>query len=67
MGELGESCEKLAGIMKRLREPGGCPWDRKQTLYTLKKYLIEECYEVLEKIEYRDYDGLKEEFLLSYS
>ncbi len=61
MGELGESCEKLAAIMKKLREPGGCPWDRKQTLDTLKKYLIEECYEVLEKIETRDYDGLREE------
>ncbi len=61
MKTLGESCERLAEIMKRLREPGGCPWDRKQTLDTLKKYLIEECYEVLEKINEKDYEGLKEE------
>ncbi len=61
MSELGRSCEELANIMKKLREPGGCPWDRKQTIDTLKKYLIEECYEVLEKIEEKDYEGLKEE------
>ncbi len=38
-------------IMARLREPGGCPWDREQNLQSLKIYLIEECYEVLDAME----------------
>jgi len=40
--------------MGRLRAPGGCPWDREQTLESLKPYLIEEAYETLEAIEDRD-------------
>ena len=42
---------ELAGIMARLRAPGGCPWDREQTMTSLKPFLIEEAYEVLEAIE----------------
>lgn len=42
---------ELLAIMARLRGPAGCPWDREQTEQTLKKYLIEEAYEVLEAIE----------------
>ncbi|HEV2473878.1 MAG TPA: SAM-dependent methyltransferase [Chthonomonadales bacterium] len=41
----------LVGIMARLRGPGGCPWDREQNRSTLKPYLLEECYEVLEAID----------------
>ena len=52
---------ELLDIMARLRGPLGCPWDREQTEQTLKKYLIEEAYEVLEAIEERDPDKLKEE------
>ncbi|MCC6809163.1 MAG: nucleoside triphosphate pyrophosphohydrolase [Deltaproteobacteria bacterium] len=44
----------LAAIMERLRAPGGCPWDREQTLESLKPYVIEEAYEVLEAIEHGD-------------
>jgi MazG family protein len=43
--------QRLLDIMKRLREPGGCPWDREQTRTSLKPFLIEEAYEVLEAIE----------------
>jgi len=43
--------EHLLGIMAQLRGPGGCPWDREQTPTSLKPYLIEEAYEVLEAID----------------
>src|SRR5438445_157804 len=43
--------QRLLDIMKRLREPGGCPWDREQTPTSLKPFLLEEAYEVLEAIE----------------
>jgi MazG family protein len=43
--------ERLVDIMSRLRGPDGCPWDREQTRHTLKPYLLEEAYEVLEAIE----------------
>ncbi len=48
--------EKLVGVMARLRAPGGCPWDREQTHATLRTYLIEEAYEVLEALDDQD-DG----------
>lgn len=56
-GELGW----LAGIMRRLLGPGGCPWDREQTLDSLRPYLIEECYEVLDAIDAGDPDAHTEE------
>ena len=43
--------ERLLGIMRQLRGPGGCPWDREQTLDSLKSNLIEETYEVIDAIE----------------
>src|SRR5271157_4187909 len=46
--------EKLVGVMARLRAPGGCPWDREQTHESLRTYLIEEAYEVLEAMESGD-------------
>jgi len=48
---FGAAFERIVGIMARLRGPGGCPWDREQTLDTLKPYLIEEAYEVIEALE----------------
>jgi tetrapyrrole methylase family protein/MazG family protein len=51
----------LIYIMDKLREPGGCPWDREQTHESLKKYLVEESYEVIEAIEEQDYDKIIEE------
>jgi len=48
-------------IMARLRAPGGCPWDREQTFDTIKKYTLEEAYEVFDAIERRDFPHLAEE------
>jgi len=45
---------RLFRVMQKLRTPDGCAWDRKQTLQSLKPYLIEEAYEVLEAIEQND-------------
>lgn len=50
----GEWFEKLAAVQARLRAPDGCPWDREQTHATLRTYLIEEAYEVLEALESGD-------------
>jgi MazG family protein len=57
----GERFERLVGIMAKLRAPGGCPWDREQNFDTIKPYLIEETYEVLDAIDQRDWSGLAEE------
>jgi len=46
--------DRLVEIMRRLLAPGGCPWDREQSLETLKPYLIEEAYEVLEAMDSPD-------------
>jgi MazG family protein len=53
--------ERLLDIMRRLRGPSGCPWDREQTPTSLKPFLIEEAYEVLEAIEAGQPDALREE------
>src|SRR5574341_385827 len=53
--------ERLLDIMARLRGPDGCPWDREQTPTSLKPYLIEEAYEVLEAIETGDVRELEAE------
>lgn len=47
--------------MARLRAPGGCPWDREQTFDTIKRYTLEETYEVLEAIDNRDWQELPQE------
>ncbi len=54
----GERFEQAVSIMRRLREPGGCPWDREQTFDSIKPYTVEETYEVLEAIDNRDWDEL---------
>ena len=59
--EAGEKFEMLVQVMSRLRAPGGCPWDRKQSFDTLKSYLLEETYEVLDAIDARDWRGVAEE------
>src|SRR2546423_13064496 len=55
-GNPGAWFEKLVALQKRLRAPNGCPWDREQTHSTLRTYLIEESYEVLDALESGD-DG----------
>ncbi|MDD7985868.1 nucleoside triphosphate pyrophosphohydrolase [Lentisphaera marina] len=52
---------ELEKIMVQLRAPDGCPWDREQDHNTLKKYLIEECSEVLDAIDNKDPEELKDE------
>jgi tetrapyrrole methylase family protein / MazG family protein len=53
--------EKLVAVQARLRAPNGCPWDREQTHQTLRTYLIEEAYEVLEALESGDDAKFSEE------
>ena len=53
--------EELAAVMHTLRAPGGCPWDREQTHESLKKTMIEECYELLDAIDQQDDAALCEE------
>ena len=53
--------ERLINIMARLRGPAGCPWDKEQTHQSLKPYLIEEAYELLEAIDCNDDSEIKEE------
>ncbi len=53
-------CELLS-IMKKLREPGGCPWDQKQDHHTLRSYLLEETHEALSVIDSNHIDKLPEE------
>ena len=52
---------RLVEIMSTLRGPGGCPWDREQTIDTLKPFVLEETYEVLEAIDRHDHAALCEE------
>lgn len=58
---MSERFTKLVELMATLRTPNGCPWDRKQTHESLKPYLLEETYEVLETIDQRDHRKLREE------
>jgi len=53
--------DRVMSIMRRLRAPGGCPWDAEQTHESLKRYLLEEAYEVLEAIDSHTDEHLKEE------
>jgi MazG family protein len=57
----GASFDRLVEIMRALRAPGGCPWDREQTLASLRPFVLEETYEVLEAIEHGTPDDLREE------
>ncbi|MEW6046855.1 MAG: MazG family protein, partial [Bacillota bacterium] len=63
-GELpgaGEGMEALVRIMARLRAPDGCPWDRRQTPGSLRRYIIDEAYEACEAIERGDPDRVQDE------
>lgn len=57
----GEKFEELVRVMARLRAPGGCPWDQKQSFDSIKPYLLEETYEVMDAIDQRDWEGLEDE------
>ncbi len=54
--------DQVLEIMRKLRDPeGGCPWDREQNLETLKPFLIEECYELIDAIDSGDVEKHKDE------
>ena len=57
----GKKFDQLVSIMARLRAPGGCPWDREQTFDTIKPFLLEETYEVMQAIDAHDWPELAEE------
>ena len=50
----GDAFQRLVDIMARLRGPGGCPWDHEQTLESLRQFVLEETYEVLDAIDRGD-------------
>lgn len=59
--DAGRQFAEAVAIMARLRAPGGCPWDREQSFDSIRKYTLEETYEVFDAIERRDWADLKEE------
>lgn len=61
MTQRGEKLPELVAIMERLLAPDGCPWDREQTLASLRPYVIEEAHEVVDAIDRDDLAHLREE------
>jgi MazG family protein len=61
MPSAAQEFSRLVDIMARLRSPEGCPWDREQTIDTLRPFVLEETYEVLEAIDRADHAALCEE------
>lgn len=59
--EIADPFRRFVRIMERLQEPGGCPWDLEQTHESLKPYLIEEAYELLDAIDQGDDTAMMEE------
>jgi|UniRef100_A0A7C3Z039 MazG family protein len=59
--DLAAALTEFTAIIRRLRSPGGCPWDAKQTPETLRTYVLEEAYELIEALESRDPDKIREE------
>ena len=60
-GTLGNKFERLVEIMRILRSPDGCPWDREQTTESLRPFILEEAYEVVEAINESDISSLRSE------
>lgn len=56
-----DALARLIDIMHRLRAPGGCPWDREQTPESLRPYLVEEAYEVLDALDAGDPNAVRDE------
>jgi MazG family protein len=61
MADAGDRLDELVRIMATLRSPDGCPWDREQTLGSLRPFLLEETYEALAALDHGDMGGLREE------
>src|SRR6478736_9981098 len=60
-GSAGDAFQELVDIMARLRGPEGCPWDHEQTIESLRQFVLEETYEVLDAIDRGDHDALRGE------
>ena len=58
MSESGKEFERLQQLVVRLRAEDGCPWDREQTPATIKRYLLEEVYELVDAVEYHTPDHI---------
>ncbi|WP_022852015.1 nucleoside triphosphate pyrophosphohydrolase [Limisalsivibrio acetivorans] len=58
---MNSSYERLVEIVKKLRSPEGCPWDREQNLYSIKEHFLEEAYELLEALDNEDIEHVREE------
>src|SRR6187455_3203278 len=61
LGHAGARFEQLVGIMRTLRSEHGCAWDRQQTLKTLRPFVLQETYELLDALDRGDHDALKHE------
>lgn len=61
MADTGNRFNNLVDVVEKLRSDIGCPWDRKQTTLSLKRYLLEETQETLEAIDSNDPEHIKEE------
>ena len=61
MASAGEAFQKLVDVMRQLRGPDGCPWDREQSIHSLRGFVLEETYEVLDAIDNDDPEALRGE------
>jgi len=61
MGETGAQLERLLELVARLRGPDGCPWDREQSPATVKRYILEEAYEVIDAVDHHSPAHVSEE------
>ena len=61
IGVTGQRLLDAVAVMDRLRSPGGCPWDAEQTHTSLLRYLVEECYELVEAVELGESAAIREE------
>ena len=61
MAESGKEFEKLLDLIARLRAEDGCPWDREQTPATIKRFLLEEVYELVDAVDHNAPDQVAEE------
>ena len=62
-----ERIRELINLTKALRAEGGCPWDRKQTFLSLRNYIIEEAYEVVDAISRNDIGNLRIDLMARYA
>ena len=56
-----DALSSLLQTVDLLRDPGGCPWDREQTLHSMRRHLLEECHEVLDAVDAGDADAVRSE------